>query len=108
LYYEDFDFCRRYASHGHSVGLATELSVIHTPSSITDRNQRLKLQHSTYSYLLTLERYTNGLIAPLRLLRIFLVALVLLPANREAALGKLTGILLYLQRVVQREPPLSG
>ncbi len=108
LYYEDFDFCRRYASQGYSVGWATRLQVIHTPSAITDRNQRLKLQHSTYSYLLTLERYTNGLIAPLRLLRILTVALLLFPLQREAALGKWTGILLYLRRVVQREFPLSG
>lgn len=96
LYYEDFDFCRRYASQGHQIVITNQLSVIHQPSSITNRNIRQKLKHSTYSYLLTLVRYTNPFIFGVRCLRLFLYALILLPLKPQAALGKLTGIVSYL------------
>lgn len=96
LYYEDFDFCRRYFNQGHAIAIARQIAVIHTPSAITDRNPLLKLKHSTYSYLLTLERYTNGWILGLRLLRVLLYSLVLLPIRPQIAMGKLSGLSLYL------------
>lgn len=100
LYYEDFDFCRRYANQGHTVGVTSQLVVIHSPSSITNRNSLLKLQHSTYSYLVTLERYTSGPVLTLRLVRIILYALALLFVKPQIAFGKVYGLLMYLRRVI--------
>ncbi|PSB04144.1 glycosyltransferase family 2 protein [Merismopedia glauca] len=98
LYYEDFDFCRRCASQGHQIVITNRLAIIHQPSSITNRNIRVKLKHSTYSYLLTLERYTNPLVFWVRFLRLFFYTLILLPIKTQASLGKLTGITDYLTR----------
>ena len=98
LYYEDFDFCRRYASQGHQIAVSNQLAVVHQASAISNRNIAVKLQHSTFSYLLTLERYTNRLIFSLRFLRLLLYSLVLLIVKPQAALGKLFGISSYLSR----------
>lgn len=98
LYYEDFDFCRRYDQQGHKIAVTRHLSVIHQPSSITNRNIAQKFQHSTYSYLLTLERYTNPGIFLLRFLRLTLYAFILLPLKPQAAIGKLAGVSNYLRR----------
>ena len=38
LYYEDFDFCKRYANQGHLVVVASQISIVHQPSSITNKN----------------------------------------------------------------------
>ena len=101
LYYEDFDFCQRYANQGHQIAITSQLTVIHQPSSITNRNSALKFQHSTYSYLLTLEKYTNKATFLLRFSRLMLHSLILLLAKPQTALGKLTGISQYFQRVIQ-------
>ena len=107
LYYEDFDFCRRYASLGHSIGITRTIQVIHSPSSIADRNPAFKLQCSTTSYLLTLERYTNGLTLLIRLLRLMLHSLVLLPFKPQSAIGKWFGIVAYLRlRIFKSQKPL--
>jgi GT2 family glycosyltransferase len=95
LYYEDFDFCRRYQQQGHTIVVTPQISVIHTPSAITDRDRQFKLKHSTYSYLLTLKRYTSSWVFNLRLGRLLLYALVLLPVQPQAAIGKLSGLYLY-------------
>jgi len=100
LYYEDFDFCRRYAIAGHQIAITSQISVIHQPSSITNRNLASKFQHSTYSYLLTLEKYTNKASFLLRFFRLLLHTLILLLAKPQTALGKLTGISQYLQRAI--------
>ncbi|MDJ0689403.1 MAG: glycosyltransferase family 2 protein [Xenococcaceae cyanobacterium MO_188.B32] len=99
LYYEDFDFCRRYALQGHQIAITNQLAVVHQPSSIANRNMAIKLQHSTYSYLLTLERYANPLIFWLRFFRLFLFSLILLGIKPQAALGKFVGILNYLRHL---------
>ncbi|MGQ4649215.1 glycosyltransferase [Lyngbya aestuarii] len=96
LYYEDFDFCRRYANEGHQIAITNRLAIVHQPSSITDRNITKKLQHCTYSYLLTLERYTNKHVFFLRFLRLTLHAITLLLLKPQAAFGKLIGISTYL------------
>jgi GT2 family glycosyltransferase len=101
LYYEDFDFCRRYASQGHQIAVTRELAIVHYPSSITNRNLAKKFQHSTFSYLLALEKYANPTIFRLRLLRLLCHALFLLSHKPQVALGKLTGILNYFGRVLQ-------
>lgn len=97
LYYEDFDFCRRYASQGHQIAITSQLAIIHEPSSITNRNIASKLKHSTFSYLLTLERYTNKVTFLLRFLRLTLHTLLLLPLKPKAASGKLAGLASYLK-----------
>jgi len=100
LYYEDFDFCRRYAMQGYQIAITSQLAVIHQPSSITNRHIAQKYQHSTYSYLLTLERYTNKWILLMRFGRLLFYAFILLVLKPETALGKLAGIFYYLRRVL--------
>ncbi|MBD2454941.1 glycosyltransferase [Nostoc sp. FACHB-87] len=98
LYYEDFDFCRRYAQQGYLIAVTKKISVIHQPSSITNRNIFLKIKYSTYSYLLTLEKYTNTAVRIVRLTRLILYAFLLLPIKPQMALGKINGVLIYLRR----------
>jgi len=98
LYYEDFDFCKRYADQGHLIAVTKQLSVIHKPSAITNRNTFRKIKHSTYSYLLTLEKYTNTLVLLIRLTRLIAYALILILVKPKVAFGKLYGVLLYLRR----------
>lgn len=104
LYYEDVDFCQRYAAVGYSVGLAPQFQVTHYPSSITNRQPQAKLRYSTYGYLLTLTRYSHPAILTLRLLRLMLHAGLLLPMQPQAAIGKLKGIYDYLQHHVLQRP----
>ena len=98
LYYEDFDFCRRYASQGHQITITNQLSVVHQPSSITNRHMAQKLKHSTYSYLLTLENYTSFPIFLLRFLRLIGYACILLVIDPQAAFGKFAGIFSYFNK----------
>ncbi|MBD2141058.1 glycosyltransferase family 2 protein [Anabaena sp. FACHB-1250] len=97
LYYEDFDFCRHYANQGHLIGITKKFSVIHQPSSITNRNMFNKIRYSTYSYLLTLEKYTNIQIIILRLSRLILFAIILFPTQPKIAFGKIYGIYDYVR-----------
>lgn len=92
LYYEDFDFCQRYRQQGHIIGITDRLSLYHRPSSITDRNPRHKLRHSTYSYLLTLQRYTSMVVLMVRLLRLVANIAWLWCYNPQASRGKWQGI----------------
>lgn len=98
LYYEDFDFCRRYANLGHLIAVTKYLSVMHHPSTITDRNMFKKMQYSTFSYLLTLEKYTNNPVLLARLTRLIAYALLLIVVKPSVTFGKLYGVLLYLRR----------
>ena len=100
LYYEDFDFCRRYAMQGHQIAITSQLTVIHQPSSITNRHIAQKYKHSTYSYLLTLERYTSKWILLMRFGRLLFHAFILLVLKPKTAFGKLAGIVYYLKRVL--------
>lgn len=97
LYYEDFDFCRRYANEGFQIAITNQFSVVHQPSSITNQNSMIKLKHSTFSYLVTLQRYTNIIVLTLRLLRLMGYASILLLIKPRSAFGKLSGVLLYFQ-----------
>jgi len=97
LYYEDFDFCRRYIGEGHKIAISDRLKIFHQPSSITDRNLSSKFKYSTYSYLFTLARYTNPIVFFVRFLRLFLNSLVLLAIKPNIALAKLTGIVIFLK-----------
>lgn len=97
LYYEDFDFCRRYQQQGHLVAVTNQLHIIHQVSAVTNRNLKRKLYHSTYSYLFTLERHTNLIVFYWRCLRLLIYALILLPIKPTIALGKITGAWHYFQ-----------
>jgi N-acetylglucosaminyl-diphospho-decaprenol L-rhamnosyltransferase len=100
LYYEDFDFCRRYANQGHLIAITKQFSVFHQPSSITNRNVFLKIKHSTYSYLLTLEKYTNFQLRIILLTRLILHTLVLIPFKPQLSLGKIYGMLNYFRLLI--------
>ncbi|ARV60992.1 glycosyl transferase [Nostocales cyanobacterium HT-58-2] len=95
LYYEDFDFCRRYANQGHLIAVTKQFGVLHQPSLITNRYVFRKIKNSTSGYLLSLDRYTNSLILNLRLIRLICYALVLIFVKPQVAFGKLTGVLMY-------------
>ena len=99
LYYEDFDFCRRYANQGHAIALTQHISVVHYPSSITGRNPALKWQHSTYSYLLALERHTSFRVLVYRLGRIVGHAMRSSLGEPEKAIAIIKGVLSYMVRV---------
>ena len=102
LYYEDFDFCRRYANQGYLIAVTKDFGVLHQPSSITNRYVSHKIKHSTYSYLLTLERYTNYFIFIARLARLAIYALILIFFRPKVAFGKFYGLLMYGKQVTQR------
>lgn len=97
LYYEDFDFCRRYANQGHLIGLTRQFAVIHHPSSITSKHANLKIQHSIKSYLLSLQKHSSFWVLGYRLVRITLTSLISLPFNTKMSLNKLKGLFLYVQ-----------
>lgn len=98
LYYEDFDFCYRYSQMGHKIVVSDRFPVIHDSSSITNRNQINKTKHSTYSYLLTLCRYTSPQIFWLKFIRLLVHALIIFPFKPQLALGKMIGIYNYCER----------
>lgn len=102
LYYEDFDFCRRYAKQGHSIVITHQIKVGHQASAIANRNLRLKFKHSTYAYLLTLERYTSERVLRVRLIRLILHAFLLIPFKPSVAFGKLDGLWMYGRRSLKR------
>jgi len=104
LYYEDFDFCRRYLAQGCRVGVATEVAVVHYPSSIAGRNARIKFAHATFSYLLAVWRYGSRGAFAWRSLRLLANAVVLLLARPAIARGKLAGIGQFW-RLLRRERP---
>jgi GT2 family glycosyltransferase len=98
LYYEDFDFCQRYKQQGHLIAVTAQISIIHQVSAITNCNLKNKYYHSTYSYLFTLERYTNRVIFYFRVIRLLTYALFLVPIKPAIALGKITGTWHYFQQ----------
>jgi len=98
LYYEDVDFCDRYAEQGHLVAITNQIKVIHEPSSITLRYGYLRLIHNIYSYLLILGKRTNPFILWTRLTRMIFASLFILPFNSKFSLSKLQGIWMYLTR----------
>lgn len=97
LYYEDFDFCRRYANQGHLIAITKRFGVLHQPSSITNRYTFQKIKHSTYSYLLTLDRYTSKGVVILRLIRLLCYAFILIAIKPQVAFGKFRGVFIYLR-----------
>ncbi len=98
LYYEDFDFCRRYAAQGHIIGVTPKLSLIHSPSSIADTQVKNKFKHSTYSYLRTMEKYSPKRVLIGRLFRLIGNAIILSFFKPDIAWGKFAGVVQYCQR----------
>ena len=97
LYYEDFDFCRRYANQGYLIAVTKQFGVKHQPSSITNKYIFRKFKHSTYSYLFTLDRYTNKFVTLPRFIRLISYAIILIAVKPQVAFGKFSGVLLYLK-----------
>lgn len=97
LYYEDFDFCRRYAKQGHQIAITKLFEVVHETSSITNRNIFNKFKYITHSYLLYMEKYSCLRVFLLTLLRISIATLVLLPIKPHKGLGKLFGLGKYFK-----------
>lgn len=97
LYYEDLDFCRRYVNQGHLIAITKQLCVIHQPSSITNRNIFKKIRYSTYSYLFTINRYTNKSVFTIKLIIQIIKAAIGLIIKPQAALGKIYGICDYMR-----------
>ncbi len=95
LYYEDFDFCRRYVCQGHSMAIATQIHVIHQTSALTSANPGFKLKQEIYSYLLSLSKHAQKIALIYRLLRIFGVALLQIVVKPKVSIAKLQGVLLY-------------
>ena len=102
LYYEDFDFCLRYARQGHTIGLTGKISPIHYPSSIAGRNAHLRLQHSLYSYLLALEKHASQQVLLTRLARMTVSAAIALPVRPQHSFSKLKGLSHYCNRVLKQ------
>ncbi|MFN3361578.1 MAG: glycosyltransferase family 2 protein [Pseudanabaenaceae cyanobacterium] len=92
LYYEDFDFCRRYAP----CYICRALQVIHAKSSLTSQLNQAKVSQEIYSYLLTLARHTPPPVLWYRLCRIILVSLWQILRNFPQGHGKLKGVIAFL------------
>lgn len=99
LYYEDFDFCRRYGQQGQAIALAPQIQVIHQPSSITGREPSRKYRISTTSYLLALETHTAPQVLLYRLGRIVGHALKISLVEPQTAIAIIKGVFDYLVRV---------
>ena len=107
LYYEDFDFCQRYRAQGYAIAYTSRLHIIHFPSSITARQPGWQLRHSTFSYLLVLQRYASSWAYTWRLARLLLLGLLLLGRRPAAGWGKLRGAIAH-GRWRWRQAYLSG
>jgi GT2 family glycosyltransferase len=101
LYYEDFDFCQRYARQHHQIAITPHISVVHQVSSTTERNIAAKLRHSTYSYLITLEKYANPIVLWVRLLGIIGHSVVRFAIKPKVSIGAFQGIWFYLKRGIR-------
>jgi N-acetylglucosaminyl-diphospho-decaprenol L-rhamnosyltransferase len=96
LYYEDFEFCYRYRTQGHQVAITSQFEVNHRPSSITNRDVFSKTRHSTYSYLITLHRLSPRSALLIRLAKLLLHTIILVPYRPPVSLGKCCGVFDYL------------
>ena len=91
LYYEDFEFCRRYARQGYSVAIAPSLRVIHATSTVTGREPERKLRWSIGGYLLALAIHGSPWALIYRLARIVISAIAQWPQHPARSRAKLQG-----------------
>ncbi len=96
LYYEDFDFCRRYNKLGYDIAICSQIKVIHHTSSITS-NLTNKLTQEIYSYLLALLKHSTKFSLFYRLLRIILVGNVESITLNNLGKAKLQGIRQFIR-----------
>lgn len=99
LYYEDFDLCQRYQKQGYLVAFTPHISVVHYPSSITQRNPDLKFKQGIYSYLIALEKHTVPGVFWYRVIRITLVSCFSLITHWKLATAKLGTLWQYFQTI---------
>ena len=92
LYYEDFEFCRRYARQGYSVAIAPSLRVIHATSTVTGRQPERKLRWSIGGYLLALAIHGSRWALVYRLARILISAIAQWPQHPARSRAKLQGL----------------
>lgn len=97
LYYEDFDFCRRYIQVGYGIWLTPEILIVHHGSAIASRYPLLQIRHQIYGYLLSLAKHAHPGVARQRSLRILLAAIAQFLFLPRRSLGKLWGIMMYWQ-----------
>lgn len=102
LYYEDLDFCLRYAQQGHQIAIAPHLRIKHDTSSITNRNILQKYRRITQSYLIHLEKYSNPQVILLTQIRMILNTLRLIILKPQQGLGKLIGIFEYWHNKIRK------
>jgi N-acetylglucosaminyl-diphospho-decaprenol L-rhamnosyltransferase len=102
LYYEDFDFCRRYLKQGHKMAIAHQIQVIHQTSALTSQNPGFKRKHEIYSYLLSLSKHASPIAFAYRYVRILLVSLLQLGFKPRVAIAKLQGIYLCTRNLIQQ------
>lgn len=98
LYYEDFEFCRRYGAAGYGVAIATGITVFHATSSITGRDPSAKQSHAIHGYLLALAKQAPPWVLLYRLGRIVVSSLVQWPRQPAIARAKLVGCWRFLGR----------
>ncbi len=92
LYYEDFDFCRRYAQMGHRILLAREIFIYHQVSAIAKKYPISKVRHEIYGYLISLEKYCEPKVVYQRIFRILIAAIWQFSWYPQRSLGKLQGL----------------
>lgn len=100
LYYEDFDFCRRWSQAGYAVAIAPGLTVYHATSSITGRQPDRQQAWAIAGYLLALQKRVQAGELALgvwlyRLLRIGLSTIGLGWVKPRRSWAKLRGLLAY-------------
>jgi GT2 family glycosyltransferase len=98
LYYEDVDFCLRYASSGHLMALSSELKIIHQPSSITDKNKYNKFFHSSFSYLFILQKYVGKIVFYKCLFKFCLNMMFQLICEPQIGRAKYDGLISFLKK----------
>lgn len=97
LYYEDFDFCRRYARAGCRVAATDAVWVVHRTSSATGRDPEAKRRQEIASYLLALEKHYPLPWLLYRLLRLAATGLASLLQRSPEGRAKLSGLARYLR-----------
>ncbi|MEM9771868.1 MAG: glycosyltransferase family 2 protein [Cyanobacteria bacterium P01_D01_bin.73] len=101
LYYEDFEFCRRYEKllrspeNPYPIALLPSISVIHHTSSVTGRTPAKKTAWAIEGYLLALEKCVPRGVWLRRLVRIAIAAGL---ARLRGRSGKWIGIKRYFRR----------
>jgi N-acetylglucosaminyl-diphospho-decaprenol L-rhamnosyltransferase len=101
LYYEDFDFCQRYARTGHKIWFSDRIFVYHQVSAIAKKYPITKVRHEIYGYLISLKKYCSQSVLNQRLRRILFAAIWQFPRHPQRSLGKFQGLYQFWQKTKQ-------